>query len=54
MFRDQNPFIEEHAWKNWSLSLHATAHMRILCDSCACDLYVSHVIPMHAVCMCPM
>ena len=36
MFLDQNPFDEEHAWKNWRVSL-----LMLL------PIYVSRVIPVH-------
>ena len=44
MFPNQNPFVQEHAWKKLSLSLQVVAHMCIWCDSHA----RSYVIPLHA------
>ena len=48
IFSYQNPSIKKNAWKNWSLFSQVTAHVCISCNSCACSLCVSCVIPMHA------
>ena len=44
MFPYQNPFIDEHAYKTWRISPHATTHVHVPCDSRARGLCTSYVI----------
>ena len=50
MFSYQHPSIEEHTWKNWSLSPYALP----MCASYAILVHTFHVVLVHASCAHPV
>ena len=54
MFPYQNPFIDEHAYKTWRISPHATTHVHVPCDSCARGLCTSCVVFIHVAYVIPV
>ena len=56
MFPDQNPSIEEHAWKNWRVSFlmmmpTCTSHAVLMYITCACPVWFPCKQPMCVMCI---